>query len=439
MMQKDNWDSISFERDFSSSGWMGASATCCITPDTQLDLASSEFQSEPWEGVESNLEANALVLWGPNNDPPLLIVTLDLLYPGTKIRSAIERAAAPLPGERIVVAASHTHRGPMTDETKPALGKVDACYMERLASQLEALVREVMSCQPKRLTITVGDAEAHHSINRRLRKKFVVARKPRVNEVVNAPNPAGPTDERVTVVMFWEQKGVPLAALWNYACHPVGGPARNAISSHFPGEVRGDLRTKWNNGRLPVLYFQGFSGNTRPSSTARVHSLKRRLRQIVSGRLFEDMTREAYRTWNQELSKVVIQAINSAQDLRPAQISTKRSVIAGTRFAYSKSEIDGVSFARIDFGHDLTIITASGEPVVEYTEILRPFLDAKRVIFVGCTDQVIGYLPTAHIQAEGGYEGGKFCRSFSLDGLTPNIEASVIDIVRGLSHVSERC
>lgn len=424
------------ECDFSSRGWEGVSATCKITPERQVDLAASEFQRERWEGTESDLEANVLALWGPEDELPLLFVTLDLLYPGRTIRAAVERAAAPLPSNRIIVAASHTHRGPVTDDTKPRLGKVDADYLEQLTDQLEVLVRKVLFGRRTRITITVGDADAHHSINRRRRKWLVVARKPRINEVVNAPNPGGLTDERVTVVMFWEQQGAPLAALWNYACHPVGGPARNAVSAHFPGEVRNRLRSRWGIAELPVLYLQGFSGNTRPNATARVHTLKRRLRQMVSGRLFEDMTRNAYRIWTQGLSNIVLGAVDSARELEPSQVTANRTIVPGEEIAYSKSALEGVSFSRVDLGRELAIVAVSGELVVEYTKLLRPIMDAKRIMFVGCTDHVIGYLPTAQIQGEGGYESEGFCEAFDLDGLAPKVESTVVRAVRALSKVT---
>lgn len=436
MTRRASWGAHGPECDTSSRGWEGVSAACKITPERQVDLASSGFQRERWEGTESNLEASALALWGPEDEFPLLFVTLDLLYPGRTIRAAVERAAAPLPSDRIIVAASHTHRGPMTDDTKPRLGKVDADYLEQLTDQLEVLVRKVISGRRKRITITVGDADAHHSINRRWRKRLVVARKPRINEVVNAPNPGGLTDERVTVVTFREQQGAPLAVLWNYACHPVGGPARNAVSAHFPGEVRNRLRSTWGIAELPVLYLQGFSGNTRPNATARVHSLQRRLRQVVSGRLFEDMTRDAYGIWTQGLSNVVLRAIESARELEPAVVTASRTIVPGEELAYSKSPLDGVSFARVDLGSELTILAVSGELVAEYTKLLRPILDAQRIMFVGCTDQVIGYLPTVQIQGEGGYESGGFCESFDLDGLTPKVESTVVKAVRALSNVT---
>lgn len=421
------------EFDYSSRGWEGVSAACKITPERQVDLASSEFQSEIWEGTESDLEASALALWGPEDEFPLLFVTLDLLYPGRTIRAAVERAAAPLPSNRIIVAASHTHRGPATDDTKPRLGKIDTDYFEQLIDQLEVLVRKVLSGRRKQITITVGDADAHHSINRRWRKRLVVARKPRINEVVNAPNPEGLTDERVTVVMFREQQGAPLAVLWNYACHPVGGPARNAVSAHFPGEVRNRLRSRWGIPELPVLYFQGFSGNTRPNATARVHSLQRRLRQVVSGRLFEDMTRDAFRIWTQGLSNVVLRAVDSGRELKPTKVTANRLIVRGEEIAYSKSALDGVSFARVDLGRELAIVAVSGELVAEYTKLLRPIVRAQRIMFVGCTDHVIGYLPTDQIQGEGGYESGGFCEAFDLDGLTLKIESTVIKAVSALS------
>jgi hypothetical protein len=78
----------------------------------------------------------------------------------------------------------------------------------------------------------------------------------------------------------------------------------------------------------------------------------------------------------------------------------------------------------------------SAELVAEYTKLLRPILDAQRIMFVGCTDQVVGYLPTAQIQGEGGYESGGFCEAFDLDGLTLKVESTVIKSVGALSNAA---
>src|SRR5699024_4710221 len=114
-----------------------------ISPEHQVILGASEDNHLPWGGTYSHIEANVLALWDSHDGYPLFFITLDLLYPGRIIREAIEEALAPVPPERIVVAASHTHRAPMTDDTKPALGVPDEDYMRWLVQEISGLAQMV--------------------------------------------------------------------------------------------------------------------------------------------------------------------------------------------------------------------------------------------------------------------------------------------------------
>src|SRR5699024_7187358 len=115
----------------------------------------------------------------------------------------------------------HTHRAPMTDDTKPALGVPDEDYMRWLVQEISGLAQMVLTQERVEVRLTIGDEIASHSINRRLKKRFMLARKPRFNEVINAPNLEGVTDELLTAILVKDLNQRPIALLWNYACHPV--------------------------------------------------------------------------------------------------------------------------------------------------------------------------------------------------------------------------
>lgn len=397
-----------------------------ISPDGQLPLGASDFDSLPWQGVQSDLEVNVLALWSESDEPSVLIVTLDLLYPGSEVRAAVEAAAAPLSASRIVVAASHTHRAPMTDGTKPALGRPDPAYMRWLTGEVARAVEEALRATPELVSLSVGESHAQHSINRRLLKRLVVARRPRINHVVNAPNPDGPTDEKLMALVVSDASDRPLAILWNYACHPVGGPVRNAVDSHFPGYVRQELRAELVDESLPVLFLQGFSGDVRPNASAQVHSARRRLRQLVAGKLFEDMTWPTYRNWCGSLARTVIGTVRSAAPIRGVtEFEGARVTAAADRFVVGTGAAD-LSFGRLGIGDSLALYTVSGEVVVEYAQRLRERDSARHVMCVGCADQVIGYIPTKDVFEEGGYEAGGYCRSFGLDHVAPDVDAAMM-------------
>lgn len=396
-----------------------------ISPGDQVPLGASDSGSLPWQGIVSDLEVNVLALWMESDEPAMLIVTLDLLYPGSKVREAVEAAAAPLPADRIVVAASHTHRAPMTDASKPVLGRPDPAYMSWVADEVRLGVEQALSAVPQPVTLAVGETIAEHSINRRLRKKLVVARRPRVNDVVNAPNPEGQTDEQLTAVVVKDSSDRPLAILWNYACHPVGGPVRNGVDSHFPGYVRRELRAALADDAMPILFLQGFSGDVRPNASAKVHSTRRRLRQLATGRLFEDMTWPTYEAWCGSLASLVVKAVGSAVPIRPIEVHGSRVTVEADRFVVGPGAAD-VSFGRLAIGDSLVLYTVSGEVVVAYAQRLRDRDTSRHVMCVGCADQVIGYLPTKDVLDEGGYEAGGYCASFGLDRVAEDVDGAMM-------------
>lgn len=401
------------------------SVTRRISPGDRVQLGASDSNSLPWQGVESDLEVNILTLWLDSDEPAMIVVTLDLLYPGLEVRSVVEAAAAPMPPERIVVAASHTHRAPMTDSAKPALGQPDASYMQWLRRELAAAVSESLQKTPALVSLAVGESQAAHSINRRLRKRVVIAKRPRLNDVVNAPNPSGPTDESLITLVVSDESRRPVAVLWNYACHPVGGPVRNAVDAHFPGYVRRELRSELMDDDLPVLFFQGFSGDVRPNASAQVHSVRRRIRQLLTGKLFEDMTWPTYRDWCGSLARVVAETVRAAAVIRFTDIRVTRATVDPARFVVGP-DIPDMSFGRISFGDSLAIYAVSAEVVVEYAQRLRERDTTRHVMCVGCADQVIGYIPTDQMLHEGGYEAGGYCHSFGIDHVAPTVDVAMM-------------
>ena len=65
-----------------------AAGTADITPQTAVPLAGSEIRTAAFTGVADPLEANALVL--RQGDAPLVIVSVDLMFVGRELRSAVE-------------------------------------------------------------------------------------------------------------------------------------------------------------------------------------------------------------------------------------------------------------------------------------------------------------------------------------------------------------
>lgn len=104
-------------------------------------------------------------------------------------------------------------------------------------------------------------------MNRRRPILGIGLRIPRLGTVVTAPEPAGTVDRTLRLIELVNEAGDVLAMGWGVACHPVCSPDRQAVSSDFPGVVRDRLREP--GAGLPVLFFQGCSGDVRPAAMSR--------------------------------------------------------------------------------------------------------------------------------------------------------------------------
>jgi len=209
----------------------------------------------------------------------MVIISLDLLYPGRILRSALESALPELRPDQIFLAATHTHQAPMTDDTKALLGAPDDKYMDMLVLGLSRELRRLLFSEETQIGVfSTAGVSAKHSINRRFRRRVTLARRspshwrgPPVRLVFNsylmAPNPHGVTDELITVLISRSPAGRAQFVIWNYACHPVGFPDKDKVAADYPHYVRDILRTTLGVADLPVLFLQGFSGNTRPSAS----------------------------------------------------------------------------------------------------------------------------------------------------------------------------
>lgn len=415
--------------------------TIDITPSWATDLGAGPLA----ENVRTNrsaqepLEANLLAIWANTNSQPVLLVTLDLLYAGKEIRTAVENAAHKLPQENIIVAASHTHRAPMTDTTKPRLGRADPSYIKWLTNKLAHAVREVLSlAKAENISLHAGINTASHSINRRRFARLALRRKIQRNVYVSGPNIEGPRDETVTVVTINDAQGRPIAILWNYSCHPVAHPDSNTYSSHYPHWTRDAYRTKRNNPRLPVLFFQGFSGDTRPNASIGIPDGKGLIRRIFSGPQFRDMTRRRYRNWATSLAeKVCSTPTFSIANHNPA-ITCNRIARPGKEFADGLNR--AVAFHTVKIGSELTIVAVSAEAVTAYAHYVRSRTKSKYTICAGCVDDVYGYMPTEEMVRQGGYESAGFTHNFALGHVPASVESSALaafDVTLGKSESSD--
>lgn len=404
-----------------------STASVDITPKGEVPLGAGYYDAPEWS-VHSRPELNMLAIWMEEN-PPLVLVTVDALYAGAKLRAVIEEGLDGVPPENIVVAASHTHAAPMLDDTKPKLGSPDPAHLEYVLERAREGIQELLGPGNRvDAQVFAGRSRADHSVNRRQIKRITWTWPPKFNTLRWRPDFWGRRDETITTLRFRGVDGTDLAVVWNYACHPVFFPLQRTVSTHYPGTVRATLREELSRD-LPVLFFQGFSGDTRPLDLAepRIPPSARHLYRRV--RFGPEWTRQGrtlaeYELWAGSLARRVSRTVVDSTRIGFGSFSATR--VYANRLQFVGSEGNDLTFQAIRFGDALGLVAVSGEVVVEYAARVRRWLGTRYSMLIGCADDTMGYLPTKKMMRYGGYEGARFVEYFDLGPLNPALEENTL-------------
>lgn len=185
-----------------------------ITPPAGLAMSGFVARTEPATGAHDPLTARAIAI----NDTALLVA--DVIGIDAAMSARI-RARCCLPDDRVMVAASHTHGGPVSMPDRLS-GDADPDYLRQLEDGCVAAIdRAVASAAPARLSISMG-SDPDVARNRR--------------------HPQGITDTALPVLRIRGEDGSMIAMLVAYACHPVVLAADNRLwTADYPHFTRSAL------------------------------------------------------------------------------------------------------------------------------------------------------------------------------------------------------
>lgn len=393
-----------------------------ITPHHPAELGGTAGHP-PWRTIDGDLEANLAILWNDGDTrPTAVLVSVDLLYGSASLQAEIANASG-VPIESVLIFASHTHQAPMIDTSKPRLGRPQAGYSKLVSGQICALVQELIDAGGEQVSVHHAVGEADHSVNRRglQRARRGLGRSPR--DSYYGPDVDGCRDETISVLVLRDSSGTDVLVLWNYACHPVAYPDKHAVSPHFPGECRNMLRSTPHNTSLPVIFAQGFSGNTRPNCT--VASPKARwFAQSDKQRVFVAIGRGEYKAWASQLGARLLDVYSQVATVHNVPLIFRHGACASEVLYKSESEIDPLQVFSLKLAPGVTLVGANVEIVAEYAVILRRAHPEESLFLAGCVGQVLGYVPTGEMLCQGGYEASGFLKFFSLAEVDSGIQDS---------------
>jgi len=383
--------------------------------------------------IESPLEVNCVCL--TEGEQKVLLISLDLLYVTHGLRASVLKRIQDLgiSAGQLFMGASHTHNGPAIDETKPLLGEFDGESLKSVTESVVDAILATINSETHQVKVVIAQEEIEFGINRRRRRLIRVSKRGiQFRRVDMGPNPGGEIDPVVTFIGFRNDEQL-LACLWTAACHPTGQPDTSALSADYPGLVRKRLRQQFSamdfgeHSSLPLLFFQGCSGDIRPpSGRASRWSMKNLIKRIRLGPLFHPLSNTEYEQWTSQFAEKVCQLASRCKEIRDeGTLEYSRLERSASEFAIGASDSPPVSFHGVRIG-SLVVIGASAELVSGYAPLIRPLTSDFLLIPVTCIDHVIGYWPMTYMFQEGGYEVDQHCRYFMIDACRPQIESLML-------------
>jgi neutral ceramidase len=392
--------------------WKVGLAEVKITPEKPVFMAGYSSRNKPFEKVESDLFAKALALEDGNGYRAILI-TSDLIGFRAVIAEPICQRICEkgnLHREQILINSSHTHTGPtlsLDDKPSETMTAEDArqtvAYTRQLQDKVvELAVTALSGLEPARLDFGVG--VVHFPMNRR---EFTP------NGVILGANPRGLADRTVPVLRVSTPEGKMRAVVFGAAVHNTTlRPKNYEICGDYAGFAQAFVQH--HDPGVQAMFMLGCAGDADPypfgtMDLARQHgkTLGTEVRRILETKLLpvSGPLRIAFDRIDLPLQKL------TRTDLE--QLATQsRGPIPGVAKQMLAVLDRGEKFPTHytcpvtvwQFGGDLTLVGLSGEVVVDYVTMLEHTLGPKPLWIAAYCNDVFGYLPSARVLDEGGYE-----------------------------------
>jgi len=419
--------------------WQVGLASVNITPSKPLMLAGYAARSHPFDRVEDELFAKALVLADDQGNRGVIITT-DLIGMASAISEAICARITEQTGlkrEQIVINSAHIHTAPTLDLSEKPRGffseqwaKNTAAYTREVQDKLVALVvRAVQALAPAKLSWSTG--VANFAMNRR---EFT----PR--GVRLGVNPRGLVDRSVPVLRIDGADGQPRAVLFGYACHNTtltqndymlsgdyAGAAQRFVEKQVPG--------------VQAMFILGCAGDANPYplgtvELARQHgaTLGTEVCRVLETKLapvrgplrcvFDRAALPVQPTPRAELEKMLAKG-----NVREKE--TAKRMIDDFERGAPMMKTYPAPVAVWQFGRDLTWVGLSNEVVVDFVPMIEKAIGPLQLWISAYCNDVSGYIPSARVISEGGYETRGIYSANAL--FTPETETVLVAKVRELS------
>ncbi len=407
-----------------------------ITPKAPMPLAGFAHRSGVFERVHSPLFLRALYFAQAGVEA--LLISADIFCWGSDLRSEVCDSLSRHLGLRrdaVILHATHNHSGPQTSRLfSRSLGAADERYLQFLR---DAAVRagEAARGNLEPITLERGSGLCNIGIHRR---------KSIAGEIRMAPNPEGPVDPEVTVLRFGAGDRNPKALLVHYTCHPTVSGA-NEVGAEYCGLAMAEIEDQF-----PVVatFLQGCCGDIRPALVRDGEFYRGDAGDAAA--VAADLAREVQRVLSGGMTScapgaLVIGGLETPVPLQPAPAIAELSAqqegagIIGEWSRLLLAEPERLNWSptlestRLELADGVGLITFNAEMVVEYG-LYAKTTSQRRLLPVGYSNGMIGYVPTRRQIEEGGYESAEAFRYYAYAAaLAPEAEAAVMAHIRRLA------
>jgi hypothetical protein len=408
--------------------WKIGLAKVKITPTVSVFMAGYQQRDHPSEKVASDLYAKAMALEDQNGKVAVLVTT-DLIWLRADICDSVAAAVTEQTGlkrEQLLFNASHIHTGPSLSlgagngglgrgNQRSADMQRNIEYTRNLQKQLiEVILASLKKREPVRLSW--GQGLVNFPMNRREWTP---------KGVILGVNPRGPADRTVPVLRVESPDGQLRAIVFGAATHNTTlGPSCYEICGDYAGFAQEKLEKQ--HPGVQAMFMLGCAGDSDPYPRT---AAKMPVQQAMG----------YARQHGAELSQEVERVLGGSGFIGSGQGGKLRPVRGPLRIAYGTTELPleagGNVTGRVavwQFGEDLTLVALSGEVVVDYVALIEKALGPTNLWVAAYSNDVFGYLPSARLLGEGGYETRRGFSAKAQDALVTKVRELATTVGRAV-------
>ncbi|HCG35914.1 MAG TPA: hypothetical protein DER23_06165 [Clostridiales bacterium] len=412
-------------------------STVCINPreENEITLAGFGNDNRGYDGILDDIEVGCVVFSA--NGVKCAVIAADILGWDMEImaqlRERVERELG-IPQDNLLFNASHSHSGPTTQKNTVGIGVVSEsynAYLTELTFQcMQQAAGDLETCR-----LYKGTAPAENvAINRR--------------RVVNgtmqmSPNPNEACCNECDVIVAKRGNSFKVV-LFSFGSHPsiLNG---NYISAEFVGAARTVIENRYEG--ATAIFVQGCGGDAKANITDETQTrfISNRYEDvyILGNRLAQDIIRYIDGGKLKSVKGDVAVKVSRFSLQLQKNIKKKEDYVTLAEenrghylhkvYRWYYDHYDELAtevpfmLQRIDLGDSLTIVAMMGEVVWGYDAKISALMPNRTVVVAGYSNGVYGYICTAKMYPEGGYEPDRSTTIYQLPaGYLPETESNIL-------------